>query len=855
MHYHRCHFLAALSFSTLLLSIPQPLLAQRVKPAPAPGSDSATVAAGARYDANGFHRFFFGGKYRHLWRTPLRVPVLNLATYGGGLRGDKEGGGVQTKSLRLVAANGVEYVFRSVDKDNVELAPKFKGTIVERIAKDEVSSSNPGSALVAASLMEAVDILHVTPKLFVMPDDERLGEFREEYAGRLGLLEEFPSIPKDHAGFAGAAEIIDSEELLKLLNQGGDNRVDTRQLAAARLMDMFLNDWDRHPGQWKWARFEAAPGLWHPIPRDRDKAFIWYAGLIPRLARIAAPNLAAFSTTYPSIRGLTINSLDFDRRLLSGLEQPEWDSIATSLATRLTDSVIDQAMLALPREYQSVRPSLARTLKARRDILPLEADRFYRYLSDIVDLNGTDGPDRLRVDRIADDTVHVRLQGAEGAPYFDRHFVRSDTREIRVYLHGGNDQALVRGDVNASIPVRVIGGNGTNRLVDSSRVGGKIHPTRLYDQGETTGIRYGPDTMFSRRPWIEERGKLVSPTRDRESHLSPILGFAFDDDFGFVPRIGVNYYQYGFGHRPYARRIAMTGEYASRFGGWRVEMLVDQRKESSPLHFVVTARMSQLEIIRFHGFGNQTAGGDVGHFFDVGTHQWTLQPAVAWSLGPRSDLYFGPVAQYTTTDSTPNRFISNARPYGSGEFAEAGIKLALRYDVRDEPTHPRSGLLADLSTTYFPEMGDVGSAFGVVQGSTAAYLTFPLPLHPILAVRVGAKRVFGSFPYFEAAFLGGGTSVRNIAFERFAGDAAVNGTVELRVPLANFSFILPLDAGVFALADAGRVYQDRASPGGWHSAFGGGFWIGLLDPSTALSFAFTNGEERTGAFVKLGLNF
>ncbi len=140
-----------------------------------------------------------------------------------------------------------------------------------------------------------------------------------------------------------------------------------------------------------------------------------------------------------------------------------------------------------------------------------------------------------------------------------------------------------------------------------------------------------------------------------------------------------------------------------------------------------------------------------------------------------------------------------------------------------------------------------------MQASFTGYHTLPLPLRPILAIRGAAKKVIGDFPYFEAAFVGGGGSVRNLDAERFAGDASLNATAELRLPLAHVSFILPLDMGVFGLVDAGRVYQDGESPGGWHSAVGGGFWVGLLDPSTGLSFAFTNGQERTGAFVRLGL--
>lgn len=837
-----------------LVFLPRLLLAQQAKPAPAPGTDSVSVAAGAKYEAGGLHRFLFGGKYRNLWKASIRAPVLNLATFAGGLTPEKAGGGAQTKSLRLTGADGREYVFRSVDKDNVQLADKFRGTVVEKVARDQVSSSHPGAALVAAPLLEAAGILHPTPHFFVMPDDERLGEFRKDFAGRLGLLEEFPDKPKNRAGFAGASDIIDSEDLLKLINQDPANQVDVRAFAAARLMDMFLNDWDRHPGQWKWAQFGQGTA-WIPVPRDRDKAFIWYSGLIHSLARIAAPNLTPFKDSYPSIRGLTFNSVEFDRRMLAGLERPVWDSIARDLVGRLSDSVVDAAVLALPPEYRISAPELARTLKARRDGLPDVANRFCQFLAGVVDIHATDAADRLSVIRVNEDTVRVELAGQSGSAYFSRRFIRQDTDELRIYLHGGDDRALVRGDVAASIPLRIVGGNGNNSLVDSSRVGGDTHQAHLYDQGRVNGISYGPDSMFNRRPWIRERGKRVPPGRDRGSQIGPILGFAFDDDFGFVPRVGLSYAKYGFGRRPYLRRIALTGEYASRLSGGRLEMAVDQRRENSPLHFVAAARVSELEVIRFHGFGNLTPGGDAGDFYDVGMRQWTFQPAAAWSLGPRSDLYLGPVFQYTVTDSTPNRFISEAQPYGVGDFGEAGLRLALHYDVRDQPKHPRSGVLVDLNASYFPAVWDVKDGFGAFQGSVAAYLTFPVPLHPILALRLGGKKVVGDFPYFEAAFLGGGASIRNLEFDRFAGDASLNGAAELRLPVANFSFILPFDVGVFGLVDAGRVYLHGASPGGWHTAVGGGFWIGLLDPSTALSFAFTNGQERTGAFVKLGLAF
>jgi hypothetical protein len=47
----------------------------------------------------------------------VRVPVLDLGSQAGGLTPIGVGGGRQTPSLRLRAADGREYAFRLVDKE------------------------------------------------------------------------------------------------------------------------------------------------------------------------------------------------------------------------------------------------------------------------------------------------------------------------------------------------------------------------------------------------------------------------------------------------------------------------------------------------------------------------------------------------------------------------------------------------------------------------------------------------------------------------------------------------------------------------------------------------------------------
>jgi hypothetical protein len=79
------------------------------RPAPAHGPrlllrdrpDSVVIPASTRYRAGPFHRAMLGDNYRDLWATPIKVPVLYPSQVEGGLKATEQGGGNQTRSLRL----------------------------------------------------------------------------------------------------------------------------------------------------------------------------------------------------------------------------------------------------------------------------------------------------------------------------------------------------------------------------------------------------------------------------------------------------------------------------------------------------------------------------------------------------------------------------------------------------------------------------------------------------------------------------------------------------------------------------------------------------------------------------------
>ncbi len=820
------------------------------------GTDSVVIVPGEIYKAGQFHRALLGNNYRDEWTTPIKVPVLNLRTFHGGLKPTKKGGGAQTISLRFDAADGSKYAFRSVKKRFSVLPEQYKGTIIWYIVGDEGSASHPLGAIAADPLQSAAGVLHPHPTVAVMPDDPVLGEFRKEFAGMLGEIEEHPDVPKGETGFAGASKIIGSDTLLGRINTDPQTRVDARTLLTAVEMDMLIGDNDRHPDQWKWARFGKKDEPWEPIAVDRDHAFVSYEGLLMKLARFALSNLVTFDPKYSDPSALFSNAIEFDRRMLAGLDKPVWDSVATSLMQRVTDPVIDNAIRTLPPEYASISPRLAAKLKARRDGLRGVADLYYGELWKIADIHGTDADDEATVVRSGDGIVDVRIQSGSDAPYFSRRFYASETKQIRIYLHGGNDRATVEGNVGSSIPIRIIGGNGNNVFVDNSTVGGKRNPTRFYDVGNIDNVMYARDTVdekinidnafnhyFNRRPWQRAYGTLIPPQKDRGASLNPVLGIHSQRLLGIYPSIGVSRTQYGFRKVPYSSMSEADLAYSLSSHRLRIRSAFDKRFEESDTHIPVTAHMSQFEVVQFHGFGNDVA--DLrGPLYDVRQRQWEFNPGIGRSFSPVSDISLGPVVRYTTTDSLANRLIAQQRPTGFSRFGQAGLQLKMHLDSRYVADTMKPRVVLNVVGAGYPAIWDVAKAYESVDGWAAAFFTLPMPKKPVLAFRAGGKKLWGPFPYFDAAFLGGSETFRTEERQRYAGDASVYGSTELRIPIAKFPFILPLDVGALGFADAGRVYLNGQSPGGWHSAAGGGLWVGYVNPAINYNVLFTNRSQR-----------
>ena len=835
----------------------------RAQAAPAQsGPDSVLVVPGARYRASGLHSWLMGKGHRDLWTVPMRTEVANLSRLGGGLTPLRLGGGMTTRTLHLQGADGHRYVFRSVEKYVAQGLPEeLHRTLIESLLQDQISAFHPTAAPVVAALLDAIGVLHPSPRFLVVPEDPRLGEFRD-FAGTLVLFEERPD-----SGWSRARSIIGTPDLFERLDESASHRVEAREYLAIRMVDLWIGDRDRSVNNWDWAEFGSTTSpLWRPVPRDRDQAFVKLNGVVKGLLRSSEPRLVNFDGGAPSVVGLTRNAWDVDRRILTRLEKRAWDSVVTRVLGRLTDSVIDAAVQRLPAEhYRAGGDGLARTLKARRQFIRRASDRLYRIVAEYADVHATDQPDAAEVEHLDADRVAVRLfTGSEGEPtrstrpYFERVFHRSETKEIRVYLKRRPDRAIVRGSGSRAILVRIVGGDGADELADSST--GRSR-TLLYDAGDSSRFVAGRGARVIRRhaPPRQLWGTNSAMVPDWGRRRVPTTAFAFNRDLGVLIGAGTVMERYGFLKTPYSAKVSLSAAYATRAGlpvlDYRHE-LKDVVAGRADLSF--QARWSGIEVLHFHGFGNETAVEGSREFHRVDQRLLSLAPAATISVGHSSTLTIGPRFTMSVTDTTTpdGSFLATTRPYGSGRFTQLGARAEGRIETRDRGTASSRGWLVVGGGSYHPGILDPDrGSFGEVNGAITTYLSATKEGNQTAALRLGGKKVFGTAPFYEAAFIGGLGTVRGLRAERFAGTASAYANLELRSYLTEVRVLVPADFGVFGLLDAGRVFQTGESSRKWHTAVGGGVWIAPLRRAHVLSLALARGSEGSALYLTSGFMY
>jgi hypothetical protein len=434
-----------------------------------------TLAAGTHYEKGWIHTVLYGDHYRDIWKTPVKLKVLDIGTAKGGLTPLQMGGSRQTINLRLKNPDGIEYVLRSLDKEPASIfSEKMQRSYIAFVVRDQTSATNPYGALTIPRMAQAINIYYIQPELVYIPHDPRLGVYRDSIGGTMALLERRPEgNQSDNPLVGNASEIKSTRSAITKRLTDNDARFDARFYLRARLLDMLVGDWSRHEDNWRWADFEIndKANVYRAIPRDRDNVYYKFEdGVIPWIFKRLGfkPHFQTFRKELKQVEKLNLSGRNLDDLILAELEWKDWKEIADSVQVALTDQVLEEALRAMPSNIYTLTGSetLAK-LKSRRDQLPRIAKSYFETLAEEVVLVGTDKHELFKVKVLTEDEIQVEVHktdkdGKVKDLLYTRTINAKTTKTLKLYGLNGDDHFEIKGSTKPKIKIQIWGGAGAD---------------------------------------------------------------------------------------------------------------------------------------------------------------------------------------------------------------------------------------------------------------------------------------------------------------------------------------------------------------------------------------------------------
>ena len=830
-------------------------------------SDSAS-APGSHFSTSGGRYFWMGRNYRQEWNTPIKVPVLNLATEKGGLTPVKKGGGKQTKSLKLEDASGREYTLRSIQKFITEktLPGDLQSEAAADLVSDGVSASYPYASLSMQVLADAAGVPYGKVKLVYIPDDPKLGEFRKDFANSLATLEE--KIP------ASVDKSYNTDDVAEKLEKDNDNDVDQHALLRARILDMFVMDLDRHEGQWNWGAIEKDKGkTYFPIPKDRDQAFYINQGLLPGLVkgRSLVPQLEGFKPKAKSIARFNFAARNLDRFFLNELTIEDWKQAAEKFLSQMTDQVIENALAMQPKEIRDISAGkIIQTLKDRRNYIIADVMEYYHFISEIVSVNGSDKNELYNINQADDGSILLQIyklekDGQQSIKMYERKFDPLVTKEIRVYGMDGDDKFVVNGTTD-KIKIRLIGGGGSDAFENNAKgqQGVFVYDKKDGDNKLTGGFK----NKMSNDSTVNSFERL-----SYKYPFQSIFGtFGFNPDDGLSLGPTFKFIRHGFRKTPYKSLHQFSGKFAFstkafniRYRNEFISVLGKNTDITTDIEYKGPNNTSN-----FFGYGvntvyDKTKPGKF-KFYRVRYDLGDVALQIRHRFSDKVMLAFGPEFEFYSFDSTDNlnktrNILLNSIPGYSKTFLNKkqsyfGARFSFLVDTRNYKVLPSKGInwlttvkyLSGVSKFSYDKVTQVNSDFSFYINLIKDRLTF--------ANRFGGGITLGdAFEFYQAQYLGSDDNLRGYRKERFAGKSKFYNQAELRLRLANFrTYLFPAAFGVFAFYDAGRVWVKNDNDKKMLSGYGGGVWFSPLR-RFVLTLSYAVSKEDKIPLVGLGWKF
>jgi len=831
----------------------------------------ASIYTTAETDKSNFYKWVWGAHHRDLYSKNISVPVLFLEDLPGNIKPISEGGGHQSKSLRLINDSENEYTLRALRKSALRFIQSkvkthyvgdyLQNTVAERIVQDFYTTAHPYAQFALNDLMNEIDLYHANPKMYYLPKQKGLGVFNSDYGDELYMLEEHVGDEnKDFEIFGKPDDILSTTDFLEEIQKSKDAYVDEDQYIKARIFDMLIGDWDRHYDQWRWAEFnqDGDKKLYKPIPRDRDQAFSKYDGPMIALFKLGFPEfrmMQTFEAPIKSVKWFNFEAYPLDKALIKTANWKDWENQVLLIQKQLTDDRIEMAFNSLPEDVKDLSiAEIQKNLKLRRDDLMSVARDYFEYLNKFEVITGTEKDDKFLITREKEGVTNISIFRKD-IEIYQNSYNSKETKEIWIYGLDGNDEFKIEGTGNNLIKLKVLGGeeNDTYNFLNPRKA-------KLYDYKSKKNTIVNPNS----HKWLVDSYDVnnydYTNTKYFKNTVIPSLGYS--TDAGFKLGISNTYTTYGLVKNPFTTQHKLgvnyyfdtqglefqyNGEFAHIFYNWNLGIDAFYTDPNFTLNYF--------------GSGNETNYDDnlVDLDFNrVNIEQWHFAPSLIWHNTRGSKFEVKAMIEGVEVSNDEGHFIGEQFQGGSEIFDEqlyAGAEVSYQYlNKEHNPAYPNMGMQFDITTGYKSNIDDHNNEFAYLKPS----VSIDYPLIPsgivVLATKIGSEFIFGDdFEFYHAATLGGNSGLRAYRNGRFNGKNAVFQSTDLRFGFAKFKTnFIPIRLGASLGFDYGRVWEENDNSDKWHNGYGGSIWINGFQAITG-NIGFYQGED--GSRVLFTLNF
>jgi len=624
-------------------------------------------------------------------------------------------------------------------------------------------------------------------------------------------------------------EVISTSKMLALVQKDYETSLNERQYLRKRLLDFLVANYNQKPESYNWIvqNNEIVPYL-----STYQNQYMKFSGTHQILKKLlpSYKHFESYGKDIKNIKKVSNYTLGFDVNILSDLPYDAWEQEVHFIQEKLTESVLSNVQIKLPKSnYNVVTKQLFETLQFRVQNLSAIAQQYYKMVSKNKIVYATHKADKIQITRKKNST-EIRVYDIENnteTPVKTVEFSNKDTKQIWIYALNGNDYFTATGSNSNCIPIALIGGKGGDKYVLEQ---GKA--ITIYDEKAKT---YLVETAQAKIK-LASKNKFTKTDIQKYKHtqnaIKPLFGANPDD--GIFVGLSDTYLIQNFNRNPFSQKHEISTKLNLGRLGFNAKYYGEIATLSNHFNaFVQLGYQSPNYATNFFGFGNEAPNLDTNLKLD---YNRVRMETITGKLGvlknekkyeANAHLFFNSYE----IEATKDRFItSETLFFPEDDFFTRknymGFSLAYQQKEVAIPFLSALKIQPSILVRATSNISEIASSF--IKVSPNLYLEHPLYGDDITVdATLNYTAIIGNnIPFYLATNIGGNTGLRGYRNQRFTGQSSFYTSSNIKWKAKDLkSDVLPLQIGVLAGFDAGRVWLNQEESNKIHTAVGGGVWL------------------------------